>query len=335
MTMGTMELSTVNYVCKCCGTAYSRSKGYFPVSYGELYKGSGSLPYCRDCVDRLYEKYLKTAPSQMDAVRQVCRKLDIYWNQGVYSLVEKMSASKTVMTVYLQKISQAKYVGKSYDDTLIEEDALWVWPRFYKIEEERRAETDTTAPPLDIPEDVIMFWGPGYTENMYLDLEQRRKYWISKYPEGTKFSIGEEAIIRQICILEITINTERTKGNSVDKYINTLNTLLGSANLKPAQKASDSDANLDGIPFGVGISWCEKYRPIPDPDPELADVDGVVRYIEVWLKGHLSKMLGLKNAYSKMYEEEIAKYTVEKPEYTDEDEEDAFNDIFSNKEDAE
>lgn len=334
--MSTMELSSVNYICKKCGTAYSRAKGYFPTNYGELYKGGGSLPYCRDCVDKLFEKYLKEAASPMDAVRQVCRKLDLYWNQAAFADVEKRNTTRTIMTSYMQKIAQIKYAGKSYDDTLREENALWVWPNFFKYAEQKAKEgadenSRVDEGEADVPEDVRAFWGPGYNGEMYLDLEQRRKYWMDRYPEGTVLEAGEEAILRQICILEISINKDRADGKNVDKSVTTLNALLGSANMKPSQK-KDSDTGLDGIPFGVGIAWCEKYRPIPEPDPELADVDNVIRYIEVWLKGHLSKMLGLKNTYSKLYEEEIAKYTVDKPEYDGEDEETVFNEVFASDE---
>lgn len=330
-----MELSSVNYICKKCGTAYSRSKGYFPINYGELYKGGGCLPYCRDCVDKLFEKYLKEAASSMDAVRQVCRKLDLYWNQALYADVEKRNTTRTIMTSYMQKIAQIKYAGKSYDDTLREENALWTWPNFFKYAEQKakaeaeaKEEAVSEEEQIEIPEDVRTFWGPGYNEQMYLDLEQRRTYWMGRYPEGTVLEAGEEAILRQICILEIAINKDRAEGKSVDKSVNALNALLGSANMKPAQK-KESDTSLEGIPFGVGIAWCEKYRPIPEPDPELADVDNVVRYIEVWLKGHLSKMLGLKNSYSKLYEDEMARLTVERPEYDGEDEETVFNEIFA------
>ena len=40
-------------------------------------------------------------------------------------------------------------------------------------------------------------------------------------------------------------------------------------------------------------------------------------------------MMGIKNSYSKMYEDEMAKYKVEKPEYEgDEDNEALFDAIF-------
>lgn len=151
---------------------------------------------------------------------------------------------------------------------------------------------------------------------------------MSKLPKDIEVDIGTEAIIRQLCSLELDINRDRAAGRSVDKNVNTLNTLLGSAKLKPTQKKEDADASIDNTPFGVWIRRWENQRPIPEPDPELQDVDGVVRYISIWYLGHLCKMLGIKNTYCKLYEDELAKMRIERPEYDDEDDETMFNDIF-------
>jgi len=40
-------------------------------------------------------------------------------------------------------------------------------------------------------------------------------------------------------------------------------------------------------------------------------------------------MLGIRNTYCKLYEDEIAKMRIERPEYEDDDDETMFNDIFS------
>ena len=72
--------------------------------------------------------------------------------------------------------------------------------------------------------------------------------------------------------------------------------------------------------FGTLIRKWENEKPIPEPDEEWKDVDGIVRYITVYFLGHLCKMMGIKNSYPRMYEAEMAKYKVEKPEYEDDDE---------------
>lgn len=324
-----IEMSSDVAICSKCGKKYSRRKGFFPVSYAILHKGIGHIPVCKECIDTMYNTYLAQCNNAKDAVRQLCRKLDLYWSESVYDLVQRKSTTRSMMTQYIAKINTVSYAGKSYDDTLSEEGTLWNFTP--EINEESVEVADVTpieAVEIETPEEIIAFWGSGYSDEMYRELEQRRQYWMSKFPEGIELDVGTEALIRQICSLELDINRDRIAGKSVDKSVNALNNLLGSANLKPAQQKADGDNAQENTPFGVWIRRWETQRPVPDPDPELEDVDGIVRYISIWFLGHLCKMLGIKNTYCKLYEEEIAKMRVDRPEYEDEDDETMFNDIF-------
>lgn len=325
-----IEVNASSAICSKCGKSYGRRKGYFPVNYGLLYKGVGYVSVCKDCIDAMYNGYLSQCNNACDAVRQMCRKLDLYWSDKVYEIVERKNTTSTMMTSYIAKINTVSYSGKSYDDTLAEEGTLWNWSAQPVVESEpAQSNTQTDDEEMKISEDVIAFWGDGYTPEMYTSLEQRRSYWMSRFPENYELDIGTEAIIRQICSLELDINRDRAAGRAVDKSVNALNTLLGSASLKPTQKkADDTDSSIDKTPLGVWAQRLEYKRPIKEVDPELQDVDGIVRYISIWYLGHLCKMLGIKNTYCKLYEEEIAKMRVEHPEYEDEDDETLFNDIF-------
>jgi len=325
-----IEVNASSAICSKCGKSYGRRKGYFPVNYGLLYKGVGYVSVCKDCIDAMYNGYLSQCNSAKDAVRQMCRKLDLYWSDKVYEVVERKNTTSTMMTSYIAKINTVSYSGKSYDDTLAEEGTLWNWGVQAVVQETPvHSVEETQQDEPEISDDVIAFWGAGYTPEMYESLEQRRSYWMSRFPEDYELDIGTEAIIRQICSLELDINRDRAAGRAVDKSVNALNTLLGSASLKPTQKkADDTDSSIDKTPLGVWAQRLEYKRPIKEVDPELQDVDGIVRYISIWYLGHLCKMLGIKNTYCKLYEEEIAKMRVEHPEYEDEDDETLFNDIF-------
>lgn len=48
--------------------------------------------------------------------------------------------------------------------------------------------------------------------------------------------------------------------------------------------------------------------------------------------GHLCKMLNIKNTFTRLYEEEVERLRVEKPEYEDEDEETLLIDSYSESE---
>ena len=331
-----IEVDAGSIVCSKCGTSYGRRKGNFPASYAVLYKGLGYIPVCKNCIDSMYNKYLSECGNAKDAVRQMCRKFDLYWSEAAFETVEKKNTTRSMMTGYLQRLTTINLIGKCYDDYLAETGCLWKFPgRKYSqtiTPDTRQAPSDSADDEEDeiiVPDEVADFWGPGYTPSMYMELENRMQYWKSKLPDGITIDAGTEALLRQICCLEIDINRDRAQGKPVDKNVNTLNTLLGSAMLKPTQKKDDADTAFENQPFGVGIKYYENRRPIPEPDPELKDVDGIIKYIDVFFRGHLAKMLGLKSAYSKLYEDEMAKIRVERPEYDDEDDESFFNDVFA------
>lgn len=317
-----MQIETDRATCALCGKSYARHKGNFPASYQRLHKGLGYIPVCIDCVDGLYNEYLVQCKSAELAIRQVCRKLDLYWGKDVYDFVEQRSASKSIMMRYIARLNSGSYIGKSYDDTLSNEGTLWIFGgerQPFNIpneigKEEEATEEDALA---EIDDDVINFWGSGYTADMYQELEQRRSYWMSRLPEGLELDIGTEVIIKQICSLELDINRDRAAGNPVDKSINTLNSLLGSANLKPVQKKQeDTEASIVNTPMGVWLQRYETKRPLPDKYEDSK----LLKYVFTWM-GHVLKMLGVKNGYSQMYQDTIDRLRVEKPEYDGDDEE--------------
>lgn len=337
-----IEVGSSNVVCCKCGHSYGRRKGYFPVSYSTLYKGIGYIPYCKDCIDVMYNKYLSICGDAKDAVRQVCRKLDLYWSDSVYEFVERKNTTRSMMTGYIARVNTVTYAGKCYDDTLESEGTLWGWTENNSVS---LKQTETTIPDISksdnddlsqIPQEVINFWGSGYTASMYTELEQRYAYWLENLPKDLDFDVGTTAIIRQICSLELDINRDRAAGKPVDKNVNALNSLLGSANLKPSQqRTEDIDATLTNTPLGVWLYRYENKRPLPEIDEELKDVNGIIRYILIWVRGHLAKMMGLKNSYSKMYEDEMARLRVEKPEYDEDDDEEFLNKVFADSSEGE
>ena len=338
-----LEISSERIICPRCGLAFGKRKGNFMVSYAAMYKGSGFIPYCKDCIEQMFQYYLGQCGKANLAVRQICRKLDLYWNPDIFELAFKKSTSRTVMGNYLQRINTVTHAGKCYDNTLIEEDSLW--PTMFeeraeiKVGEESQ-EIDTSevqdAYEKKVTKKMVKFWGSAYTPEVIVQLQERYNYWVSRLPEDSEIDIGTELLLKQISALDIDINNCRVgDGKNVDKLINTQSNLLRDLNLKPAQRKKDDGDSLNDVPFGVGISWCEKKRPIAEPSEEFRDVDGILRYILTWVYGHLVKMVGKKNLNSRLYEDEIARWRVERPEFSDEDDEELIADVLSSSDEEE
>ena len=329
-----LELDTERAYCCRCGTAYGRKKGNFPVSYAALYKGSGYLPVCKGCVEAMYNGYLAECGDTRQAVRQMCRKLDLYWNETLYERVSKKATTRTMMTSYIQATTNIGYAGKSYDDSLIAEGGMWAKRGIMDSDDEDTApNTDEPAEESsgelsmnDIPDEVIGYWGSGYSPDMYQNLEQRKTYWVNNLPESAMQDPGTEARIRQICTLEIDIQRLSAAGKSADKQIGMLNKMLDSIGFNTGQR--DNDTALEKTPFGVWIDRLEHERPVKDPDPELSDVDGIIQKISIWFLGHAAKMLGIKNMYSKMYEDKMKEFVIENASL-DEDDDEGYENLFN------
>jgi len=118
-----------------------------------------------------------------------------------------------------------------------------------------------------------------------------------------------ELLVQEICYQQLNIKKNRERGNNVSKELKDLQDLMNSAALKPIQESATMAADVNTL--GTWIKKFENEKPIPEPDPEFQDVDGIKKYIRVWFLGHFCKMLGINNVYAKEYEEELRKYSVE------------------------
>ena len=220
-------------------------------------------------------------------------------------------------------------MGMSYDDTLIKENTMW---QFGIIEAEHEpvsvTEPESVIEPevepepeedaIEIDPALIEFWGGGLEPESYDALQKRYEEWRG---DGT-FDIATEMLVKQICLTELDIAKDRADGRSPEKDIQILNSLMGSANLKPAQQQKTDEAQaLADVPLGVWLYRYENERPLPEVDEKLKDVNHIRKYVFTWM-GHLCKMLDIKNTYSDLYDEAIEKYSVQKPEYEGDEDDD-------------
>ena len=182
----------------------------------------------------------------------------------------------------------------------------------------------------EVSDETKLFFGVGVaTDEEYIYLQNQYDDWTSRYECNNK---SQEEIFKQICFVQLDIVRARRKGIDTRDLQQAFLKLLDSANIQPKQIATSSD-DLSNV-FGVRISDWENSAPTPNIDESLQDVDNIGRYIDVFFKGHLCKSMGIKNVFSNLYQKFMKKYTVEKPEYEDDEGNDAlFDAIFGTDED--
>ena len=303
------------YKCPCCATSYVKLDDNFPASQSELYAGwNYHLPICKKCLDKMFEHYTEVYGNDEDAaIRRICEKYDIYYNVSLLNASRKITKNRSRIHTYISKANLVQYKGKTYDTTLDEERKDGIIETLEDVKESKKAKLKT-----------VKFFGTGFSDDDYQYLQDQYNDWTSRCECKTK---AQEEVFKRICFKQLEILKANREGRDTKDLDKTFQDYLDTANLKPKQ--NNMDALSDAQTFGTLLAKWENERPLPEIDEDLQDVDKIGQYIDVFFRGDLAKMMGLKNGLSNLYTKYMKKYTVEKPEYEgDEDNEALFDAIF-------
>lgn len=308
--------------CFICGKEYVETNYYNSKSV--FFSGFGKVPYCKQCIEKIFNQFVEKYKEENNlnpekkAVKRLCAAFDLFYSDAVYnSAIKQINEKKlniSVFSAYMKQIQLSQYNKKNYDTTLLDEEKfIAMLPEDASIQ-------------MDVEESVINFFGTGFSEDDYKYLKREYDDWVARHECKTK---AQEEVFKRLCFKQLEILKATRKGEDTKDLDATFQKLLETAKLQPKQNSGDAMA--DNQTFGTLIDKWENTRPIPEVDEDLKDVDKVGLYLEIFFKGHLAKMMGLKNGLSNIYTKFIKKYTVEKPEYNDnEDGEALFDAIFGN-----
>lgn len=318
--------NTTMLKCNCCNEKYEESEFYSGSLVSPFYSNMNKIPICKNCIEKLYQHYLELYTSnqykepEKKAVIRLCMALDIYYSDNIFDSALKKTETKntSLIAAYftIAALSQNRN-KKNYDTTLFLENDI----------EDSIVSYDDIKDTQKVKEKTIRFFGTGFSEDDYIFLQEQYDDWTTRHECKTK---AQEEVFKQICFTQLELlKATRAKMDTKDLRA-TFQKLLDTANLQPKQNSKD--AMSDTQTFGTLIDKWENTRPLPEIDEQLKDVDKIGLYTDVFFKGHLSKMMGLKNAFSNLYTKYIKKYTVNKPEYnSDDNSEVIFDAIFGNQ----
>lgn len=307
-------------LCPVCGEFVTRDNFYTDKRFA-----IGVYPQCKKCVLAEVEqrKNKSDKPNETKtSVQRMLQKMDLPYIDSLYeSLCTDVANEineknkRSPFLAYLPPIkSLPNWKGKTYADSEFEPGTI--------LEEEEEINENSR-----ILKSAKKRFGNGYNSSELIFLENEYQDWTRRYQCENK---AQELLFKRVCFKELDIDKAQKEGKDTKELDKTLQELLGSLNLKPSQ--NNSNALTEAKTFGQLIEKWENEKPIPEPDEEFKDVDRIGLYIDVFFKGHLSKMMGLKNGFSSLYEKFMRKYTVNKPEYDeDSDSEILFEQIFGSK----
>lgn len=308
-----------NPLCSCCGKEYGQQLGNFFTSGSPIYAGNkGFFRICKKCTEKLYNQYVQQFGDAYKAMNRMCQIFDIYYDIAAFEKVLEKNTDGNIMAAYIKKMQLFQYNGKTYSDTIIENAPETI----DTIEDIQRQDDSANV------RKAVSVWGYGFSPEEYAILNDMYDDWRAM----VVIDKAKEALVRELCIIKLQMNAA-IKECDVDIYVKLMNTYLStmrSANLQPLQE--DSSSKEGEKPVGVMIKMLEDYKPVCQCPPELQDVDGIVKYVQVYFIGHLSAMLKLKNKYAEMYRAEMERLRIENPFLKGQSDEDVFTAMFAGDE---
>lgn len=305
-----------NPLCCCCGNEYDVQQNNFFHSDSPVLAGNkGFFRMCKSCTENYYNNLVKKFDGNVyRAMERMCQIFDIYYNAAAFTAVLEKNTDGNIMAAYIKKMQLFQYKGKTYSDTILE-----TAPKSIDTVEDVQKQDDSSA-----TKKAVKAWGYGFSPEEYNTLNDMYDDWRAR----VVINRTKEALVRELCIIKLQMNAT-IRGNNIDGYIKLMKTYidtLKSANLAPIQE--DASTKEGEKPIGVMIKNLEDYKPVCECPPEYRDVDGIVKYIQVYYIGHLSAMLKFKNKYAKMYRAEMEKYRIENPFLQGKNDEEVFTSMF-------
>ena len=288
--------------CNCCGEFYRASEFYQNKDFKV-----GFYPICKKCLLEMAtddDVKNKRRVDNRDKTIRVFNMLNMPFIEEIYqnALNEITNNNvKTGSTAYQQLIScissLPQYRKMTFADSSFGDGDAYG----NEIEPNKKARKE-----------IRKIFGYGYSENDYLFLQDQYDDFRARTQVDSK---SQEVYVTQICLQLLEIDKDRKAGKDVTKKLSALDSFMASAKLQPKQNIGNGIGG--DFTFSELLEQWEDNQPVPEPDPEFKDVDGIWHLLKVFF-GWICVALGIKNVYSTEYEKEARKLEVQPLSETDE-----------------
>jgi len=301
--------------CICCGT---RNQSSFYTSRDKWHNAMQKIPYCKDCIGKIYDYYLKKYNGNYNmAMYYCCRKIDIPYIHSVYQAAVEMvqnpdsqiSGMENIIPAYFKIILLKMRDNPSFcfddskDENLI--DGLTTFEETIKVRRKTNnaIEEDADYEIIEIDsDDLVNKWGHfsdddlAFLESEYMDWDEQMSGISDK---------ATDISVKQICLQVNQIRHMRENSDQgIDKALTTLRQYMKDTGLNTV---SVEDQKKRGV--GMSAQDIEYHRPVKTVNKQLQDVDDIGMIVSGFLGG-TSRALGKENKFTQDFDAFYDKYTV-------------------------
>lgn len=260
--------------CIICGEV--RGKSQFTAHRND--KLNENFGICKKCTNNVNV-------NDIDEVLDMLRLLNIPYDKELFDEIVSQEKKDKVIPNYLRAISVKKEYTNFKDSMFIDTVNS---DEYEEVEEKLNNVED-----FKVTSKVIGRWGAGKSKEEYMSLEYAYKMLADTKPPST---VLEET--RYVQNVKLKFNYDQALDDGVAKDIK----IAKEAYTKDLKELGLDTISNDGEKLiGVRIKEWELHSPVPEPDDELKDVDGVMDYITKFF------LIPMKRVFNFATQEEIEK----------------------------
>jgi hypothetical protein len=227
-------LASTKLTCSMC-TKFKISKDFYQ-SWNPLH-ATGKLPYCKDCLKRMC--YLDDGSISVERVKHMLKSVDRPFLYDIFKISAEAEMD-TIGTYFKNIASLPQYKNLGYGDSSFEPNC----------EFDLKAQVEWTEKRKDIftvTDDVIEFFGIGFSEAEYVAMHKKYNFLKNNYPEKTNMHIEAlKTYTRYKVKEEFAISSNDVGGAS--KWAELANKAATNAKINPSQlSASDLQGGLSSF----------------------------------------------------------------------------------------
>lgn len=283
-----MPTNTGDYMCFRCNKHFKNPTNFYRAING-VYKDSGYMPICKDCLSALFDQYCDMYGSEQKAMQRICMLLDLYYNEQVFNTVMRRNPT-TIVGSYIKYCNIKQYHGKTFDTSLQsgfefneQKNKIVVKPielvaPVNDVEsemDEPEGELEETEP--EISEADIRKWGAGLDYEDYEVLNNHYKGLMTANPGADS---NQLIFIKNLCYT-MMFQMRALRSNDTDTY-QKMASLYMSTFTKSKLQVAQETTSVEDFKMGVDIETIEQFTPAEYyKDKKLyRDFDGIGEYAE-------------------------------------------------------
>ena len=268
------------YICYHCLKDFLTPTEFY-ASNSDIYSGMGYLPICKDCLTKMYKKFLKKYKNPLRAMQRLCMSFDIYYNEDAVKSCG--DDPDKVLGSYFRRLNLATHKGKTFDSTIKEgfKMGYGAEPTISKYDEPE-VQVVYIAPTNDDEAEIaktrdIKRWGAGFSTDEYDALNAHYKLLKEANPNCDN---NQEMFITDLCYINMRRMKALREGRDDDygKLSENYRKSFNQAGLRTAQENVNSSDDAWTAWTGIISKYSpeEYYR----NKEKYKDYDGLGEYYQ-------------------------------------------------------